>query len=326
VIGVIILGVILGWNRLQSSIVSGESVGPKQLATVNGVVITQEMVDRELKISRLNVTEPLPPLKGEDLVRAEDEALNQLVTRQIILQAAAREGFSLDEEFIESRVDLLFGTYGDEVLDEALKQADASRADLNWWVGELFTMEEFTTQVVMAGAAPDDRQQVYNEWLNTQQAQAQVTKFGDGETQTSAVLLAGEPAPNFTLTTPDGQPVSLSDYSGKIVLINFWATWCPSCVTEMPDYEQVYQQHNPEFVVIGINLQEGAEHVEQYAAGLGLSFPVLVDSDGSVTTRQYQVTGMPGSFIIDRDGKVFYRHVGPMSVDTLTTKLAELGL
>ena len=217
VIVVIILGVVLGWSRLQGNTTPEESAGPQQLATVNGVAITQEMVDRELKVSRLNVTEPLPPLKGEDLTRAEEEALNQLVTRQIILQAAVREGFSLDDEFRESRVDLLFGTYGDEALDEALKQVGASRADLNWWVGELFTMEEFTTQVIMAGAAPEERQQVYNEWLNAQQAQAQITRFSDGEAQSSAVLLAGQPAPNFTLTTPDGQAVSLSDYSGKVL-------------------------------------------------------------------------------------------------------------
>jgi peroxiredoxin len=290
------------------------------------VAITQEMVDRELKISRLNVAEPLPPLTGADLDRASAEALNQLITRQTILQAASRQGFALDADFIESRADLLFGTYGAEALAEALVQAGATRADLLWWIGEIFTMEEFSAQVIMAGAAPEDRQQVYNEWLNAQRAQAQVITYLAGEAQTSQVLLVGETAPNFTLTALDGQPTSLSDYSGKVVLVNFWATWCPSCIAEMPDYEQIFQQKKPEFMVLGVNLQESGEHVQQYSTGLGLTFPVLLDSDGNVTTRQYQVTGMPGSFIVDRDGQVFYRHVGPMSAETLATKLAELGL
>jgi peroxiredoxin len=75
-----------------------------------------------------------------------------------------------------------------------------------------------------------------------------------------------------------------------------------------------------------VNLQESQAHVSEYAAGLGVTFPILLDSDGQVTTRQYQVTGMPGSFIIDRQGKIFYRHVGPLSAETLAAKLAELGL
>nr|HMQ52336.1 TlpA disulfide reductase family protein [Anaerolineae bacterium] len=124
----------------------------------------------------------------------------------------------------------------------------------------------------------------------------------------------------------DGQAVSLSDYAGQIILLNFWATWCTSCLTEMPAYEQVYQAYQPDLVVLAINLQESVPEVQQYAAGLGLSFPVLLDRQGLVTNQQYQVTGMPGSFIIDRQGQIYYRHLGPMSADTLTTKLAELGL
>ena len=327
VIGVIIFGVIFGWELLRpGSSPPTEAALPQQVATVNGVAITQEMVDRELKVSRLNVLAPLPTLTGEDLERAEEEALNQLISRQMILQAASRQGFTLDEEFIADRTALLFGHPDDEAVLNALTQVEATYADLVWWAGEIFTVEEFTTQVIMADAAPEDRQQVYNEWFNVQRAEAQIETYVDGEAQASSIALIGESAPNFTLTTLEGQPVSLSDYSGKVVLVNFWATWCPSCVSEMPDYEQVFQEKTPEFVVLGVNLQESGGHVQQYASGLGLTFPVLLDEDGNVTTRQYQVTGMPGSFIIDRQGKIFYRHVGPMNAETLTTKLAELGL
>lgn len=325
VVAVVGLGTVLAWNRLAPN--APESAVSQPVAVVNGVAITPDMIDRELKISRLNAAEPLPPLTGQDLERAQEEALNQLITRQIILQQAQRQGFVLDDDFIEKRIDLLFGTYGDEALNNALNQAGATRADLSWWVREIFTMEEFTTQVIMAGAAPEARQQVYNEWLNAQRDQAQVKIFNNGETvQSGTVLRVGQPAPEFTLMTPAGHPVSLSDYAGQVVLVNFWATWCPSCVTEMPDYEQVYQQFKPEFVVVGVNLQESGGHVQQYAAGLGVSFPVVLDEAGTVTTRHYQVTGMPGSYIIDREGKIYYRHVGPMSAETLMAKLAELGL
>jgi peroxiredoxin len=302
---------------------------PSQImATVNGAAITREMVDQEITVSRFNVNTPLPPLSGADLSRATDEALNQLITRQIVLQAASRQNFGLDDALIESRVELLFGANGDKALDEALRQVGATRADLTWWVRELTTVEEFTVKVIMAGAAPEARQQVYNDWLNTQRAAATIKTYQNGAKQ-NLLALMGEPAPNFTLTNLAGQPVALTDYQGKVVLVNFWASWCPSCLSELPDYEQIYQQYGGpagDFVILGVNLQEGQTQVEDYATGLGLTFPVLLDTDGTVTTRQYQVTGMPGSFIIDRQGVISYRHVGPMSAETLQAKLAELGL
>jgi peroxiredoxin len=298
------------------------------MATVNGVAISREMVEKEVTVSRFNVASPLPPLTGDDLVRATNEALNQLITRQLVLQAASRQNFVLDEALIESRVALLFGANGDQALDDALGQVGATRADLAWWVRELTTIEEFTVKVIMAGAAPEDRQQVYNDWLNVQRAAADIKTYLNGQEQGLLAQMGG-PAPDFTLTNLAGQSVSLYDYKGKVVLINFWATWCPSCLSELPDYEQVYQQHGGpagDFVVLGVNLQEGQTQVKDYASGLGLTFPVLLDEDGGVTTRQYQVTGMPGSFIIDRQGVIFYRHVGPLSAETLQVKLAELGL
>ena len=79
-------------------------------------------------------------------------------------------------------------------------------------------------------------------------------------------------------------------------------------------------------MVLGVNFQEDAPHVQQYADGLGLSFPVVIDGDGNVTNHQYRVTGMPGSVIVDQNGNIYYRHIGPMSAETLTGKLAELGL
>ena len=301
---------------------------PQVVAVVNGVAITRDMVETELKISRLNVIEPLAPLSGEDLDRAREEAINQLITRQIILQAALRQNFSLTDETVEQRVDLLFGGYGDDALAAALQDVGATRADVAWWVREIFTVEGFTTEVIMAGAAPEERQRVYNDWLNAQRAVATVINYMDGEAQTLPASV-GEAAPDFTLSTPDGQAVTLSDYQGQVVLVNFWATWCPSCVAEMPAYDRVYQKYGQGqggFIILGVNLQETGASAQEYATSLGVTFPILLDKDGSVTTRQYQATGMPASFIVDRQGDIFYRYLGPMSGELLEAKLAELGL
>lgn len=330
-----ILYILLDHTNLISSLTPPAPVGtsqsdslPQVVVAVNGVAVTNDMVEAEIRVSRLNVVEPMPPLAGEDLVRAREEAINQLITRQLILQAATRQNFKLDDAFVEDRVDLLFGSYGDEALDAALRQAGASREDVTRWVREIFTVEEFTTQVVMANAAPEERQRVFNDWLNEQRAAATIQNYLEGGTQALPALV-GEPAPDFALATPDNRQIALSDYRGKVVLVNFWATWCPSCVVEMPDYEQVYQKHGQgqgDFVVLGVNLQEEGAFAQEYAAGLGVTFPILLDQDGSVTTHQYQATGMPASFIIDRKGKIHYRHLGPMSGEVLEEKLAELGL
>ncbi|MEM7033517.1 MAG: redoxin domain-containing protein [Chloroflexota bacterium] len=299
-----------------------EADGP--VATVNGVVITTYMLDREVNVSRFNIVEPLPPLQGDDLQRARNEALNQLTTRQLILQAAAQQNYVVSKEQVEERVRLLYGTYGDEKLSTALKAASLDDDDLFWWVSELLTVEAFTVNIIMEDASPETRQQVYNEWLNQQQAQADVQTFLEGQAA-SLIALPGNPAPDFALQTIAGETVSLSQFRGKVVLVNFWATWCPSCIAELPAYEQVYaQQPLNDFVVLGVNLQENAAHVEQYSQGLGLSFPILLDRDGQVTIKNYQVVGMPGSIIVDRQGNVFYRHIGPMSADVLREKLSDM--
>ena len=106
---------------------------PQVVATVNGEAITRDMVEAEIKISRLNVVESMPLLTGDDLTLATAEAVNQLITRHLILQTAASQNFTLDDAYVEQRVNLLFGTYGDDTLDKALAQTGATRDDLNWW-------------------------------------------------------------------------------------------------------------------------------------------------------------------------------------------------
>jgi len=330
-LGALLVMLVAIWLLLRSSAAAetpastGPTALPGPVATVNGVAISRDMIEREVKVSRLNLLEPLPPLSGDDLTRARQEALNQITTRQLILQAAARDGFSLDDDFIQRRVDLIFGTYGDEVLGEAMAIGGVERDDLWWWVSELTIVEEYTVRVIMAEVVPENRQRVYNDWLNNEQARATIQTFLDGSPG-DFTALPGNPAPNFSLNTTSGQIASLADYRGQIVLVNFWATWCPSCISEMPDYEAVYQAElsGGDFVVLGINLQENPERVAEFAAGLGLTFPILLDRDGDVTIKNYQMVGMPGSIIVDRQGVIFYRHIGPMSGQVLLEKLNEL--
>lgn len=117
----------------------------------------------------------------------------------------------------------------------------------------------------------------------------------------------GQPAPGFSLVSPEGDRFDLSDYAGQVVLVNMWATWCPPCKAEMPAINSFYEAHREQgFTVLAVNSQEDARTVNAFIQAGGFSFPVLLDTKAEVM-ELYQVRGLPTSFIIDRDGAI--RHV-----------------
>jgi len=124
-------------------------------------------------------------------------------------------------------------------------------------------------------------------------------------------------APDFTLDDMDAKPHALHDYRGKVVLINFWATWCPPCRKEMPALEALYQKLGSEsFAVLAVNQWEDADHVFAYTGDLNVfpTFPILFDPESTISA-QYGVKGLPTSFLIDKKGQLVYRAVGGRDFD-----------
>ena len=118
------------------------------------------------------------------------------------------------------------------------------------------------------------------------------------------VPVVGTPAADFTLTDLDGQTQSLRQYRGKIVLVNFWATWCKPCTTEMPAMQVCYDKlRDREFVVLAVNELEDDEKVKEHIRSYGHTFPVLMDRENRVA-NQYGVYGLPVSVFIDEAGVV----------------------
>ena len=132
----------------------------------------------------------------------------------------------------------------------------------------------------------------------------------------------GAPAPDFSLlTVENGKPVRLADLRGHIVVLNFWATWCLPCRTEMPALDQA-QRNMPDAVVLGVNQQEGAETVGRFLREQGLDFAVVLDTAGEVN-RLYRVLALPTTYFIDRDGVI--REVvygGPLTRALIESKVA----
>jgi peroxiredoxin len=117
--------------------------------------------------------------------------------------------------------------------------------------------------------------------------------------------------PEFNGSTIDGRTVSLTSLSGKVVLINFWATWCQECRPEMPMFEQVHREFAAQGLsVIGINAREGTAAIRGYAKELRLTFPLILDPKGEINAA-YGVIGLPATFLIGRDGRAVARAVGP---------------
>lgn len=139
----------------------------------------------------------------------------------------------------------------------------------------------------------------------------------------------GQAAPDFALWSLDGQTVRLSDFRGRVVLINFWATWCGPCRGEMPEIEAVYRQFkDQDFMVLAINeentsLDEARKLARDFRDELDLTFPILLDGPDGQVFRQYRLYGLPSSFIVDKEGVIRAVRFGPLNRDFLRAKLEE---
>jgi thiol-disulfide isomerase/thioredoxin len=121
-----------------------------------------------------------------------------------------------------------------------------------------------------------------------------------------------------------GEEVNLSDYLGKIVVLNFWATWCGPCREEMPLFEQAQQQYgSDDLVVLAVNVREGASSVRSFVERFALTYPILLDERGSVA-RRYRVRSFPTTYFIGRDGTVEGRRVGAYTQRILFGRIDQL--
>ncbi|HUY98968.1 MAG TPA: TlpA disulfide reductase family protein [Thermomicrobiaceae bacterium] len=149
--------------------------------------------------------------------------------------------------------------------------------------------------------------------------------FGVGS-GASGVVAVGHTAPTIVLPGLNGQTVKLSDLRGKVVLVNFWATWCPPCQAEMPELQSVYQaRQGGVFVILGVDQAESADIVRPYVDQRHFSWTFALDQNTDVS-RAYGVYGIPQSFLVDQQGRIAYIWKGPLSRSELEQQLTLLGV
>jgi thiol-disulfide isomerase/thioredoxin len=129
---------------------------------------------------------------------------------------------------------------------------------------------------------------------------------------------------NFKLKDLNGKDVSLSDFKGKKVLLNFWASWCPPCISEMPDIENLYNEtKNTDLVILAVNIGEDKDTVKSFTNINKYNFTVLLDLDQS-TGRQYNIAAIPTSFFIDEEGNIVSSIKGAMTLDQMKSYISKL--
>lgn len=174
---------------------------------------------------------------------------------------------------------------------------------------------------VVAGCNGSDQTGNSGETDAVTQAENTVDSSSDGsvdndvDTSEEAVFEVGKPAPPFSLEGLDGETISLDDYKGKYVMINFWATWCGFCEEEMPDL-QTFAATNDDLVIIAVNVGEKRDIVEKYVSENNLELKVALDPDSNLA-KTYYISNFPTSIFIDRSGKLIGGVQGMMTLENM---------
>ena len=143
--------------------------------------------------------------------------------------------------------------------------------------------------------------------------------------QPIAVPEVNSPAPDFQLQSLSGEALRLSDFRGRPVMINFWATWCGPCQLEMPLIQKYYEMHSPDLVVLAVNNDEPRASVQEFVDKMKLTFPILLDP-GARVEDQYRVRAFPTSLFINREGLIRYQHIGILNEQQLVQYLNQIGV
>ncbi|MGB8261683.1 MAG: TlpA disulfide reductase family protein [Terracidiphilus sp.] len=150
-----------------------------------------------------------------------------------------------------------------------------------------------------------------------------VCALAAGAQQPSQPALVGKPAPQFVRTALDGRTVDLGSLRGKVVLVNFWASWCGPCLVEMPLFAQWRRALAPDLEVVGVSMDDDAETARKATAKLSVDYPVLM-GDAALAIDYGGILGVPVTFLVDRQGIVRYRFQGETDPAVLEARVREL--
>ncbi|MCZ0701725.1 thiol-disulfide isomerase/thioredoxin [Natronobacillus azotifigens] len=168
--------------------------------------------------------------------------------------------------------------------------------------------------------ANEKQQLSVSEDISPKQNQANVE-----QNELAVGLQVGDIAPDFQLTTIDGESVVLSEYRGQRVMLNFWATWCPPCRAEMPDMERFYQEHD--VTILAVNLtqtEESIEDIRQFVEDYNLTFMIPLDEENPSVSSTYEIRPIPTTFMIDSKGVIQQKSYGALNYEQMVHALNQM--
>ena len=143
------------------------------------------------------------------------------------------------------------------------------------------------------------------------------------DTSTATILKPGDIAPDFQYTLSDGTTHTLSQLRGKKVLINFWATWCGPCRSEMPDLQKALGDYGDSLIVLGVNKIEHVNAIAPFAEEIGIGFPLITNTQGDISDR-YGARLLPTSYFLNSDGTIGFRQIGAMNYAFIKAQIDQL--
>ena len=288
------------------------------VARVNGLEYSLAELEREMAYERA----VFKLTQGKELILQDKEGTLHGQISTLILDQLARQA-EIGVTDAEVAAQLAIYAAGKEItvpaLEAELLRQGVTLADFEETIARTVRIEKYLDTIFnpSSGQPPPD----FRAWFELQQEQAIIEIIYEAVTETP---ITGNMAPDFALTNLQDQLVSLAQYRGQPVVINFWATWCVPCRREMVALQQAFEKHqNESLVILAVNFEEGPDLVVPFVEELGLTFEILYDSQTAVN-RLYEVTGLPRTVFVDRRGLIRHVQIGELNEQMLADVLGNL--
>ncbi len=319
-----------------------QSEADEIVATINGRRISGAEWANAVKLDAA-----MSRLAGQSAPQPED-TLDRLINESLVLQAGpSARAFTPAEA--ETRLQTLMRGWqvAEPDLTAVLTEAQLNRDEVLARIQTLLTVEDALQQMAATGID-------MNTWLPQARLQAEVGLYQAApfrEPTPAAVAAVSPPAPtpalaisdapappadlpvspypqavapDFSAETLTGASITLSRLRGKPTLINFWASWCGPCRQELPALQDAYTRYQNDINFVAVNVKEAKNTIQTFAENNGLTFPIVLDLSGRISSQLYQVRGIPTTFFIDSRGVIVERHVGPLNDQSIDSYLLPL--
>lgn len=302
--------VLWAWLSNPNALVPSDAV-----ARVNGEYIYDRDITREMDLTR--VYDELDTSKV--FTPTAPSALESLIITRIQVQDAKKSGVAINAEDVESGLAEFSGRFGlsQEQLVSILSKYNLTLDDMRSSIRDaLLWTRHISQNVAVSGTTDDEKRILTNTWQTRLAQSAKIDRLKSAGSGPAPRI--GSEAPDFTLKAIDGKEVKLSALRGRPVMLNFWATWCPPCRSEIPTIAELYKSTHKEgaYEILGIATQSDNSTIKAFAQEFGMAFPIAPDVESRVTSL-YHVLPIPTSFFIDKDGIIRDTHIGIVDKETM---------